>query len=134
MPGSRVDQTDQVGQATADQGLSPRDPHLGDADLGGRLHEEDHLLVGEHLLVRLEGHTFRGHAVDTAEIAAVGDRQTKIVDGLSGRWIHGLMPSCSPHGSLYSAEYTPFDQVCEVVEIVQSELRDGVVREASGRS
>ena len=79
---------DEPGQAPPHQRLAAGDAHLGDAELRGRPHEELHVLVGEDVLVGLEGHAFGRHAVDTAEVAPVGDRQAKIVDVLPSGRVH----------------------------------------------
>src|SRR5690554_2243625 len=77
-----------TGYATLSTALHTQELSLtpaGEADL---LHaqldegaaEGDHLLQGEHLGPGQEGHLL-GHAVDAAEVAAVGDREPQVADG-----------------------------------------------------
>ena len=78
----------QVGQPLPHQRLAAGDPDLGDAQLHRRPHEELHVFVGEHVLVRLEGHALRGHAIDAAVVAPIGDGKTQVVDALPCWRIH----------------------------------------------
>lgn len=70
--------------AETDDALAYQRLAAGEADLLHAQPDEDardalQLLQTEHLLTRQEGHVL-GHAVDAAEVAAVGDRHAQVVD------------------------------------------------------
>ena len=75
------DAPDQVVEALAGQRLAAGEADLADARRGEKPAEPDDLLVGEHLGVLHPLHPLRGHAVDAAQVAPVGDRDAQIVDG-----------------------------------------------------
>ena len=71
---------DQAHDALADQGLAAGDPQLADAEPDEARGEAVELLQGQDLRLGQEGHVL-GHAVDAAQVAAVGDRDPQIGDG-----------------------------------------------------
>ena len=71
---------DEADEALAHEWLAPRDPHPRDTGGHGALGERQELLVGEDLVVRARSDALGRHAVDTAQVAPVGDRETQIVD------------------------------------------------------
>src|SRR6185436_6022055 len=60
--------------------LSAREAELLNAEAYRYFGYEDDLLVGQELLLALPCYVFVGDAVETAEITAIGDRDTKIPD------------------------------------------------------
>ncbi len=61
------------------QRLAAGDPQLGDAEPAEAAPQAGDFLQRQHLRSRQEGHIL-GHAVDAAQVAAIGDRQTHIGD------------------------------------------------------
>ncbi len=62
------------------QRLAAGQAELADAEIDERAAQPVQLLETEQLLLGQEGHVLR-HAIDTAEIAAVGDRDPDVADG-----------------------------------------------------
>ena len=84
---------DQPHDVAPDQGLAAGEPDLAHAEIDEGRGQPVELLQGEQLGLGQEGHLL-GHAVDAAEIAAVGDRQPDVGDLPSERIAH---PGPSPH-------------------------------------
>ena len=61
------------------QRLPPGKPYFADAEAHSGLRDAVQLLQRQHLRPRYELHVF-SHAVHTAEVAAVGNRQAQVVD------------------------------------------------------
>lgn len=77
--GQRTDILDQRHDVAADQRLTAGQADAADPEAGeGTGHTVD-LLQRQHLLAWQEGHLF-GHAIDAAEIAAIGHGQAHIVN------------------------------------------------------
>ncbi len=70
------------------QRLAAGDAELVGAEADERGAQPVQLLQRQHLRLRQEGHVL-GHAVDAAQVAAVGDRDAQIGDGAAERIDHG---------------------------------------------
>jgi hypothetical protein len=71
---------DQLDTAVADQRLAAGDPHLAHPPPLRRRHDPDDLLVAEDFVPRLPDHAVGRHAVDAAQVAAVGDADPQVGD------------------------------------------------------
>ena len=74
----------QVDDATPHQWLAAGQPQLAGAAPDEGAGDAVDLLQAQHFVLGQEGHVF-GHAIDTAEIAAIGDRDTQISNGAAER-------------------------------------------------
>ena len=95
--GERLDTAHQIDNAAANGRLTPGEADLVDADPRKKPNQAQQLNVGEMLFLWLELHAKCRHAVDTAEVAAIGQRDTEVghrpakgVLGYSGDGRHGL--------------------------------------------
>src|SRR5262249_14291868 len=61
-----------------DQGLASGEPQFADAHVSGHPDESLDLLKGEELLPLQELHVLGGHAVETADVAAVGNADPQV--------------------------------------------------------
>ncbi len=97
---------DQGHAVAADQRLAAGDAHLAHAQALRHADDADNLLVAEDGLARLPLHALGGHAVDTAQVAPIGDRDAQVGDGppkrvdqpaagLSGCLHHDPSPHCA---------------------------------------
>jgi hypothetical protein len=78
-PGNRGEFTDQHGQVFANQRLSSGDAKLGDSQPHGHANEPFDLLKRENFAAIHELHAVFRHAVEAADIAAVGYADAKVV-------------------------------------------------------
>jgi hypothetical protein len=78
--GQRLDRRDQRGQAGAHRRLAAGEAELAEAELGRQADDAQQLVVGQQLVLRGELHPGGGHAVDAAQVAAVGQRDPQVVD------------------------------------------------------
>ncbi len=79
--GNGRDHAHEIGQAQPGEGLAAGEPHLADAQLGGGANDEGQLFVAQDLAMVVLVNALGRHAVDAAQVAAVGDRYAQVVDG-----------------------------------------------------
>jgi hypothetical protein len=58
--------------------LASRQPQFAKTEPGAKVDDSQEFFIGEDFVARLELHPDRRHAIDTAEITAIGKRDTKI--------------------------------------------------------
>jgi hypothetical protein len=85
-----AERAEQGHDAAPHQRLTAGQAQLSDAEPDERAAHAVELFQGQQLGFRQEGHLFR-HAVDAAEVAAVGDRNAQIGDGSSKRVDHASL-------------------------------------------
>ena len=93
MPAERAEQGHDV---AADQRLAAGQAKLFDAEPDEGAAHPVELLEGQKLGFRQKSHLFR-HAIDAAEVAAVGDRYAQIGDGSSKRVDHAWLARTAAH-------------------------------------
>src|SRR5262245_21767801 len=71
----------EIGQVTAKQRLAARQPDLVNAKRGKHVNEGFDLLEMQDVLARQPDVLRLGHAIATAKIAAIGDRETQVAEG-----------------------------------------------------
>jgi hypothetical protein len=76
--GERLDTAHQIDNASTDGRLTTGEADLVDSDPSKEHDQTQQLIVGEVLFLWLELHAECRHAVDTAEVAAVGQRDAKV--------------------------------------------------------
>src|SRR5437870_2972379 len=80
----------------ADQRLTAGQPQFPDAEPNEGAAYAVELFEGQKLGFRQKRHLFR-HAIDTAEVAAIGDRYAQIGDASSKRVDHDLLVRTAAH-------------------------------------
>jgi hypothetical protein len=58
--------------------LASRQPQFAKTEPGAKVDDSQEFFIGKDFVARLELHPDRRHAIDTAEITAIGKRDTKI--------------------------------------------------------
>ena len=80
-PGTAVRRDRKVSTPPAYQRFAPGDAHLGDAEAGADAHDAQDLLVAQDLAVVELGEGSGRGAVETAQVAPVGDRDPQVGQG-----------------------------------------------------
>ncbi len=79
--GEGAEHGDEFGEVVADEGFTAGEFERGDAELDGGTGDGDDLLEGEKVVARHPVELFLRHAIDAAEVTAVGDADAKGLDG-----------------------------------------------------
>ena len=104
IPGTSLDRTHQLDQVGAQAGLAAGQTDLAEAGLGRSAHDQQQLLAGQQLGAWHKVHPDRRHTVDTAQIAAIGERDPHIVDLPAKRVVRRYVAGVGWDGRPRSAE------------------------------
>ena len=80
MPSIAAQHRDELGELAARQRLAAGEPHVGDPEPRQQRDQALDLLEREDLIAAQPLHSLGRHAVATAEVAAIGDRDAKVGD------------------------------------------------------
>lgn len=88
--GLRDEGAQQFDDAGPDEGFAAGDAEAGEAQRGSRAHDAKDFRIGQHIGGGQPAPIRLRHAVETALVAAVGDRKTQVIDRPAKGVVHGV--------------------------------------------